>query len=66
MKPYASVLFIDFSAFNPIQPDILLSKMHQMEIDPNLIHWYCSFLINRQQLVLGLCQLTTVIDPLHQ
>ena len=52
IKPYARVPFIDFSsAFNTIQPDILLSKMIHMGMNPHLIHWYCSFLTNRQQLV---------------
>ena len=51
-KPYARVLFIDYSsAFNTIKPDLLLSKMQQLDINPYLIHWYHSFLIRRQQLV---------------
>lgn len=51
-KPYARALFIDYSsAFNTIRPDLLLSKMQQLDINPYLIHWYHSFLIRRQQLV---------------
>lgn len=40
INSYARVLFIDFSsAFNTIKPDILLSKMHQLEINSHFIHW---------------------------
>ena len=49
---YARALFLDFSsAFNTIQPNLLLSKMIKLQINPYIIHWYFSFLTNRVQLV---------------
>ncbi|KAL2103161.1 hypothetical protein ACEWY4_000029 [Coilia grayii] len=49
---YARALFIDFSsAFNTIQPNLLLSKMIKFQINPYIIYWYFSFLTNRVQLV---------------
>lgn len=49
---YARLLFIDFSsAFNLIQPHILLKKLTQEKVNPFLIHWYHSFLSDRPQQV---------------
>ena len=46
------VLFVDFSsAFNLIQPHILLKKLVQLNVNPFLIRWYYSFLSNRPQKV---------------
>ena len=51
-KCKAGALFFDFiSAFNTIQPELLLAKMIQMEINPHLVHWYHSFFTNRNQIV---------------
>ena len=49
---YARLLFVDFSsAFNLIQPDILLRKLVELKFNPFLIRWYHSFLSNRPQQV---------------
>ncbi|KAK0141045.1 RNA-directed DNA polymerase from mobile element jockey [Merluccius polli] len=48
---YARLLFVDFSAFNLIQPHILLKKLVQLNVNPFLIRWYYSFLSNRPQQV---------------
>lgn len=49
---YARLLFVDFSsAFNLIQPDILLRKLVELKVNPYLISWYHSFLSNRPQQV---------------
>lgn len=49
---YVRALFLDYSsAFNTIQPNILLFKMYHLKVNPYLIHWYASFLTNRVQLV---------------
>ena len=51
-KAYARILFIDFSsAFNTLQPHLLISKLRQMSVNPFLIKWYFSFLTNRSQQV---------------
>ena len=51
-KAYARILFIDFSsAFNTLQPHLLISKLKQMSVNPFLIKWYFSFLTNRSQQV---------------
>ena len=51
-KTYARLLFIDFSsAFNPIQPHTLLTKLKQMNVNPYIIKRYHSFLTDRVQLV---------------
>jgi hypothetical protein len=49
---YARVLFIDFSsAFNTIQPHLLVNKLLAMEVNPVLISWIYSFLTQRTQRV---------------
>lgn len=48
-KAYARLLFIDFSsAFNTLQPHLLLQKMIQMNVNP-FIKWFYSFLTDRTQ-----------------
>lgn len=49
---YDRLLFVDFSsAFNLIQPHILLEKLNRLNVNPFLIRWYYSFLSNRPQQV---------------
>ena len=49
---YARVLFIDFSsAFNTIQPHLLMQKLAMMEVSPSLILWIHSFMTGRPQYV---------------
>ncbi|KAF7651619.1 hypothetical protein LDENG_00108420 [Lucifuga dentata] len=61
---YVRLLFIDFSsAFNTMLPQVLLGKLKQMEVNPYIIKWYHSFLVDRQQQVkvnLTLSELQTV------
>ena len=48
----ARVMFFDFSsAFNTIQPHILVNKLINMNIPPGLIHWIVNYLTNRTQFV---------------
>jgi hypothetical protein len=48
----ARVLFVDFSsAFNTIQPHILLQKLIDLNINSNIIAWIKSFLTHRLQFV---------------
>ena len=49
---YARRLFVDFSsAFNLIQPDIILRELVELKVNLFLIMWYHSFLSNRPQQV---------------
>ncbi|KAI2644006.1 RNA-directed DNA polymerase from mobile element jockey [Labeo rohita] len=49
---YARLLFVDFSsAFNTLQPHILLKTMQRMNVNPSIIKWLHSFLTNRSQQV---------------
>ena len=51
-KSYVRLTFIDFSsAFNTIQPHILIQKLMSMQVNPNLILWIHTFLSNRPQYV---------------
>ena len=51
-KTYARVLFIDFSsAFNTIQPHLMLEKLMSMSVDPTIMKFILSFLTNRKQKV---------------
>ncbi len=51
-RAYAKLLFVDFSsAFNTLQPHILLKTMQQMNVNPFIIKWFYSFLTNRSQQV---------------
>ena len=52
VKTHARVLFVDFSsAFNTIQPNILMQKLMDMNVNSNLILWIHEFLTNRPQYV---------------
>lgn len=49
---YVRTLFVDFSsAFNTIQPHLLVPKLLEMEINPNIVLWLLNFLTNRPQFV---------------
>ncbi len=51
-KTIAQALFVHFtSAFNTIQPELLLTKIILMKVNPYLIHWYYSFMIGRTQII---------------
>ncbi|XP_068089472.1 nephrocan-like [Hyperolius riggenbachi] len=59
---YARILFLDFSsAFNTICPDILLSNLTQLGVDPTLRAWIKHFLTNRTQQVIKFADDTTII-----
>ena len=52
LNTYARVLYIDFSsAFNTIQPHIMLNNLLSMNVNSNLIHWIYSYLTERPQFV---------------
>ncbi|XP_061621037.1 uncharacterized protein LOC133473361 isoform X2 [Phyllopteryx taeniolatus] len=47
---YASILFVDFSsAFNTIIPELLSSKLLQLNVSPAICQWMYSFLMGRTQ-----------------
>ena len=49
-KTYCRTIFVDFSsAFNTIQPKILLEKLLKMNINKHLCAWIFEFLTNRPQ-----------------
>lgn len=49
---YARLLFVDFSsAFNTLQPELLLDKLVKLDVNPFIIKWLVSFLTNRTQRV---------------
>ena len=51
-RTYSRTLFIDFSsAFNTIQPHILVSKLLDMNMNKHFILWIIEFLTNRAQYV---------------
>lgn len=51
-KAYVRILFIDFSsAFNNVQPHLLLQKLKDMNVYTTLIKWFYSFLTDRIQQV---------------
>ncbi len=51
-KAYARLLFVDFSsAFNIVNPHLLIQKLKTLNVNPFLIRWYFSFLTNRTQQV---------------
>ena len=51
-KHFTKILFIDFSsAFNTIQPHIMMQKLQTMHVNSNLILWINEFLTNRFQYV---------------
>ena len=52
VRTFARVLFIDFSsAFNTIQPHLMVKKLLRMGVNNNLVLWINSFLTNRKQYV---------------
>jgi len=47
---FVRILFIDFSsAFNTIQPHLMALKLLALNVNPKLIRWIVSFLVNRTQ-----------------
>ncbi|GFR65666.1 hypothetical protein ElyMa_005537100 [Elysia marginata] len=51
-RSYCRILFIDFSsAFNTIQPHLVISKLSKMNLNTNLIAWILDFLTFRPQFV---------------
>ena len=51
-KNYCRMLFVDFSsAFNTIQPHLLISKLHKLDLNPYLTAWIVNFLTARPQYV---------------
>ena len=45
-------MFLDFlSAFNIIQPHLMLKKLMEMDVNSTIIWWIFSFLTNRPQCV---------------
>ena len=51
-KTFCRVLFVDFSsAFNTIQPHLLVRKLLELEIDPHTVAWILNFLTDRTQFV---------------
>ena len=51
-KSYVRTLFIDFSsAFNTIQPHLLIPKLLNMGVSKNMSMWILDFLTNRPQFV---------------
>lgn len=51
-QAFARLLFVDFSsAFNTIQPHLLIKKLVDLDVHPQIIKWYHSFLSNRKQWV---------------
>ena len=51
-KHYARVLFIDFSsAFNTIQPHLMIKKLSDLNVSQHLQAWVMTFLIKRPQYV---------------
>ena len=51
-KYFVKILYVDFSsAFNTIQPHILMQKLNGMNVSSKLILWLNNFLTDRQQYV---------------
>ena len=51
-KNYARILFIDFSsAFNTIQPHLMIQKLSSLNVSQRIQAWVMQFLINRPQYV---------------
>ena len=51
-KNYCRILFVDFSStFNTIQPHLLISKLHKLDLNPHLTAWIVNFLTARPQCV---------------
>ena len=63
---FCRVLFVDFSsAFNTIQPHLILSKLHILKVNTNIIAWVHNFLTSRQQYV-KLSNFKQENDPLNE
>ncbi len=51
---YARLLFVDFSsAFNTLQPHLLIKRLNDLRVNPVITKWYFSFLTNRRQQASG-------------
>ncbi len=51
-QTYARILFIDFSsAFNTIEPCVLIRRLISMDVNSDLVLWICDFLTDRPQRV---------------
>ena len=51
-RAYSRVLFVDFSsAFNTIQPHVMIRKLLDMNVNGNIIRWIYSYLTARPQYV---------------
>ncbi len=47
---YVSLLVVGFgSAYNTLQPHLLIKELKQMDFDPFILKWYLSFLNNCSQ-----------------
>ena len=54
---YVRILFVDFSsAFNTIQPHLLMNKLLQLGVNTNIIKWVKEFMVNRFQYVSVNCK----------
>ena len=52
LKNFVKILYVDFSsAFNTIQPHIMMQKLINMKVNPRLILWINEFLTARPQFV---------------
>ena len=79
-KTYVRVLFMDFSsAFNTVQPHLLLRRLCDLNVSSNLILWIREFLRERPQRVCidntcileywrstGVCSIPSFILPIHK
>ena len=60
-KHYARVLFIDFSsAFNTIQPHIMIEKLANLNVSTNIQAWILNFLSRRPQFVKLNCTTSSI------
>ena len=51
-KNYCRILFVDFSsAFKTVQPHLLISKLHMIDLNPHLTARMVNFLMARPQYV---------------
>ena len=61
-KHFAKILFVDFSsAFNTIQPHLMMQKLNVMNVNPYVILWINEFLTHRRQYVKHLENVSDVI-----
>ena len=60
---FVRTLFTDFSsAFNTIQPHLLIKKLHNMNVNPQISLWINQFLLNRTQRVKLMDSVSDVIQ----